>query len=73
MVKFVGAALFAPGGTINQSVNLDGAPAFYEPAEARAVEGVVSTSFVVESLATVPSNTDGSTQAHRVTIAVVDL
>ena len=60
----------APGGATDQ---LDGAPAFFEQAEARAVDGVVSTSFVIESLATIPSNTDKSTQAHKVTIAVIDL
>ena len=54
-------------------VQLDGAPAFFERAEARPVEGVVSTSFVIESLATIPTNTDKSTQAHKVTIAVIDL
>jgi len=63
----------APGGsTIDLRDQLDGAPAFFEQAEA-AVEGVVSTSFVIESLATIPSNTDKSTQAHKVTIAVIDL
>jgi len=63
----------APGGsTIDLKDQLDGPPAFFEQTEA-AVEGVVSTSFVIESLATIPSNTDKSTQAHKVTIAVIDL
>ena len=67
------APSLAPGGTIDQSVNLDRGGAIFEQAEARAVEGVVSTSFVIESLATIPSNTDKSTQSHKVTIAVIDL
>lgn len=67
------AQSFAPGGTIATTAQLDGVPAFFEQAEARPVEGVVSTSFVIESLATIPSNTDKSTQAHKVTIAVIDL
>jgi hypothetical protein len=51
----------------------DGLPAFFEQAEAQAVERVVSTSFVIESLASIPSDTAKSTQAHKVTIAVIDL
>ena len=64
----------APGGRFVLTAERgDGIPAFFEQAEARAVEGVVSTSFVIESLATIPSDTDKSTQAHQVTIAVIDL
>ena len=54
-------------------VQLDGPPVFFDQVEARAIEGVVSTSFVIESLATIPSDTAKSTQAHKVTIAVIDL
>ena len=54
-------------------MELDGAPAFFEQAEVQAVEVVVSTSFVIESLATIASNTDKSTQVRNVTIAVIDL
>ena len=64
---------YAPGGTTDQRVELDGAPAFFEQAEVQAVEVVVPTSFVIESLATIPSNTDKSTQVRNVTIAVIDL
>ena len=67
------APSIAPGGTIDQRVNLVGIPAFFELAEARAFEGVVSTSFVIESLATIPSSTDKSTQAHKVTNTVINL
>lgn len=65
----------APGGRfpVLTAEQGDGIPAFFEQAEARAIEGVVSTSFVIESLATIPSDTDKSTQAHQVTIAVIDL
>ena len=63
----------APGGRSELTDQQDGLPTFFEPAEARAIEGVVSTSFVIESLATIPSDTDKSTQAHQVTIAVIDL
>ena len=63
----------APGGRFALVEQQDGLPAFFEQAEARAVEGVVSTLFVIESLATIPSDTDKSTQAHKVTIAVIDL
>jgi len=63
----------APGGTEDFRAQLDGPPAFFEQAEARVIEGVVSTSFVIESLATIPSDTDKSVQAHKVTIAVIDL
>jgi uncharacterized protein (TIGR02231 family) len=67
------APSFAPGGTIDRRDQWTVLQSFFEQAEARAVEGVVSTSFVIESLATIPSNTDKSTQAHKVTIAVIDL
>ena len=59
-------------GTIDFRDQLDGGGGFFEQPEA-AVEGVVSTSFVIESLATIPSNTDKTTQAHKVSIAVIDL
>jgi uncharacterized protein (TIGR02231 family) len=41
--------------------------------EARVVEGTLSTSFVIEGLSTIPSDTDLTAQAHKVTVAVVDL
>jgi hypothetical protein len=33
----------------------------------------MSTSYVIEGLSTIPSDTDDTSQAHKVTVAVVDL
>ncbi|KAG8776576.1 hypothetical protein FRC16_004480, partial [Serendipita sp. 398] len=41
--------------------------------EAKAVEGTMSTSFVIEGLSTIPSDTDLKSQAHKVSVAVLDL
>ncbi|PVG03864.1 hypothetical protein CPB86DRAFT_778959 [Serendipita vermifera] len=41
--------------------------------EARVVEGTLSTSFIIEGLSTIPTDTDLTAQAHKVTVAVVDL
>ncbi|CAG8784140.1 435_t:CDS:2, partial [Acaulospora colombiana] len=41
--------------------------------EALAVEGAISTSYIIEGLSTIPSDTDLTAQAHKVTVAVVDL
>ncbi|KIM19585.1 hypothetical protein M408DRAFT_31098 [Serendipita vermifera MAFF 305830] len=38
-----------------------------------AVEGAISTSYVIEGLSTIPSDTDATSQAHKVTVAFVDL
>ena len=47
-------------------------PAFIHQ-EAQAVQGAMSTSYVIDGLSTIPSDTDATSQAHKVTIAVVDL
>ncbi|CAG8709853.1 9308_t:CDS:2, partial [Acaulospora colombiana] len=41
--------------------------------EALAIEGTISTSYIIEGLSTIPSDTDLTAQAHKVTVAVVDL
>jgi len=41
--------------------------------EAQAVQGAISTSYVIDGLSTIPSDTDATSQAHKVTIALVDL
>jgi hypothetical protein len=41
--------------------------------DAQAVEGAISTSYVIDGLSTIPSDTDATSQAHKVTVAVVDL
>ncbi|CCA74224.1 hypothetical protein PIIN_08177 [Serendipita indica DSM 11827] len=55
-----------------RSAYLDTEAAFAVP-EALAVEGATSTSFIIEGLSTIPSDTDSTAQAHKVAIAVVDL
>jgi hypothetical protein len=41
--------------------------------EALAIEGAISTSYIIDGLSTIPSDTDLTAQAHKVTVAVVDL
>lgn len=45
----------------------------FQVQEALAVEGTISTSYIIEGLSTIPSDTDLTSQAHKVTVAVVDL
>ncbi|CCA74226.1 hypothetical protein PIIN_08179 [Serendipita indica DSM 11827] len=41
--------------------------------QALSIEGAISTSFVIDGLSTIPSDTDSTSQAHKVAVAVVDL
>jgi uncharacterized protein (TIGR02231 family) len=41
--------------------------------EALAIEGAISTSYIIDGLSTIPSDTDLTAQAHKVTVSVVDL
>lgn len=38
-----------------------------------AVVGPMSTSYIIDGLSTIPSDTDMTTQAHKVTVAIIDL
>lgn len=68
----------APGGagmayySIAEEGSTLGGGGFRVP-EALAVEGTMSTSFVIDGLSTIPSDTDTASQAHKVNIAVIDL
>jgi len=56
------------------SIALDGAPsAAFIHRDAEAVQGTMSTSYVIEGLSSIPSDTDATSQAHKVTVAMVDL
>ena len=41
--------------------------------EAQVVQGAMFTSYVIDGLSTIPSDTNVTSQAHKVTIAIVDL
>ncbi|KIO31147.1 hypothetical protein M407DRAFT_138713 [Tulasnella calospora MUT 4182] len=45
----------------------------FEVPNATVVEGATSSTFTIEGLSNIPSSDPGSTKAHKVTIAVVDL
>ena len=49
------------------------APATITARTATAVEGVTSTTFVIEGKSTIPSDSDTSEQTHKVSIALIDL
>ncbi|KIM19584.1 hypothetical protein M408DRAFT_334339 [Serendipita vermifera MAFF 305830] len=51
----------------------DGYSSAFVHQDATAVEGAMSTSYIIEGLSTIPSDTDATSQAHKVTVAVVDL
>jgi uncharacterized protein (TIGR02231 family) len=51
---------------------LERGTAFVQP-DALPVEGTISTSYIIEGLSTIPSDTDLTSQAHKVTVAVIDL
>jgi uncharacterized protein (TIGR02231 family) len=62
-----------PGGVERSQTIRVGQPAGLSVPEARIVEGTLSTSFAIEGLSTIPTDTDLTAQAHKVTVAVVDL
>jgi uncharacterized protein (TIGR02231 family) len=45
----------------------------FRVAGATAVEGTMSTSYIIDGLSTIPSDTDSTSQAHKVTVAIIDL
>jgi uncharacterized protein (TIGR02231 family) len=45
----------------------------FRMAEATAVEGAMSTSYIIHGLSTIPSDTGSTHQAHKVMVAVIDL
>jgi hypothetical protein len=45
----------------------------FDVPQARAVEGAVSTTYVIEGFSTIPTDTDTTSQAHNVNVAVIDL
>ncbi|KAG8931696.1 hypothetical protein FRC02_002347 [Tulasnella sp. 418] len=49
------------------------APAPMIAPTAAAVEGAVSTTFMIEGKSTIPSDTDSGSQTHKVSIAVIDM
>ncbi|KIM32688.1 hypothetical protein M408DRAFT_185309 [Serendipita vermifera MAFF 305830] len=61
------AAMLGGGG-----IESSGGSAFVHQ-DAVAMEGAMSTSYIIEGLSTIPSDTDATSQAHKVTVAVVDL
>lgn len=56
----------------DRSATLGGGGGFMV-ADAVPVEGAISTSYFIEGLSNIPSDTDLTSQAHKVTVAVVDL
>ncbi|KAG8786543.1 hypothetical protein FRC16_001674 [Serendipita sp. 398] len=41
--------------------------------DTKLIEGTMSTSFFIEGLSSIPSDTDVTSQAHKVTVSVIDL
>ncbi|KIM32689.1 hypothetical protein M408DRAFT_20058 [Serendipita vermifera MAFF 305830] len=56
-----------------ESASADEPSFFFAHQDTIAVEGAMSTSYIIEGLSTIPSDTDATSQAHKVTVAVVDL
>ena len=50
-----------------------GGRAYFKTPDATPLEGKLSTSYIIEGLSTIPSDTDATSQAHKVTVAVVEL
>lgn len=68
-------SMAAPGSVGGFGADLDSSTlaAAFRPTEALAVEGAVSTSFIIEGQSNIPSDTDKASQAHKVSVAVIDL